>query len=363
MTLKEELQKKNSIPFPEGKIVTLDGRELDGFPLATHRAAIDNELSLDTTGQYLSLKSGRCSRKSIDVPEKTDDQKKLFTDNAFYLLAHKDRIMNDSRMFLCQVDVHSGLAYTGTSGFQAPTIGVYLEWWSNCDNAMQKDDSGEVRLVYYLAGSPLSGRNSCAVVYQDGRTESVHLTSFISYWPPFIEINRRYDTAKQRYHAYSLQQVLDILHREDDGDVDFAHMIETEMMKKEVKRLNRQLECAEREGELWHKKYNHLLLQTKDKEVRQLYNAYIEMEKQSTAEIEQLTEKRRQYRSEMKKGNITHLQYQPLIRPLNKRKEYLVMEMYRFRVQKVRELFPDDRITFDHVAEYVQSSQLTASNK
>lgn len=41
---------------------------------------------------------------------------------------------------------------------------------------------------------------------------------------------------------------------EDDGDVDFAHMIETEMMKKEVMRLNRQLECAEREGELWHKK-------------------------------------------------------------------------------------------------------------
>ena len=326
MTFRDELRKKNSIPFPEGKIVTLDGRELDCFPLAMHHAAIDNELSLDTTGQYLSLKSGRCSRKSIDVPEKTDDQEKLFADNAFYLLAHKDRIMNDSRMFLCQVDVHSGLAYVGTSGFRTPTIGVYLEWWSNSDNAMQKDDSGEVRLVYYLAGSPLSGRNSCAVVYQDGRTESVHLTSFISYWPSFMEINRRYDTAKQRYHAYSLQQVLDILHREDDGDVDFAHMIETEMMKKEVMRLNRQLECAEREGELWHKKYNHLLLQTKDKEVRQLYNAYIEMKEQSTAEIEQLKNKSMQIRSDFKNGNITNLQYQPLIMPINKREQHLLME-------------------------------------
>ena len=59
MTLKEELQKKNSIPFPDGKIVTLDGRELDCFPLPMHHAAIDNVLSLDTTGQYLSLKSGR----------------------------------------------------------------------------------------------------------------------------------------------------------------------------------------------------------------------------------------------------------------------------------------------------------------
>lgn len=61
--------------------------------------------------------------------------------------------------------------------------------------------------------------------------------------------------------------------------------------------------------------------------------------------------------------NITHLQYQPLIRPLNKRKEYLEMEMYSFRMQKVRELFPEDRITFDHVAEYVQLSQLTVLNK
>lgn len=78
------------------------------------------------------------------------------------------------------------------------------------------------------------------------------------------------------------------------------------------------------------------------------------MKEQSTAEIEQLTEKRRQYRSEMKKGNITHLQYQPLIMPINKRKQHLRMELELFKILKVLDLFPDSGITFEQVVAYVK---------
>ena len=61
MTFRDELRKKNSIPFPEGKIVTLDGRSLDCLPRAKHQIGISSERQSATIGQCLSLKTKRAS--------------------------------------------------------------------------------------------------------------------------------------------------------------------------------------------------------------------------------------------------------------------------------------------------------------
>ncbi|MBO4723171.1 MAG: hypothetical protein J5629_09635 [Muribaculaceae bacterium] len=142
---------------------------------------------------------------------------KLFTDNAFYLLAHRERILSDSRMFLTPVTVQSGLAYTGTSGFRNPTVGVYLEWWLECPQAMVTDDSGR-SLIFKLAGSPLSGMNHCSCVDMHGGTHIISVRPFYKFWKPFMGINIRYNAAKRRYRAYSLKEVLEILNAEDNGN-------------------------------------------------------------------------------------------------------------------------------------------------
>ena len=115
--------------FPDGKIVLLNGTQLDCYPLADEdiETEFQDKLELDTTGQYLTVR--KCKPKTTHVSDEWMQKQQLFVDNAFYLLAHMDRIMNDSRMFLAPVAVQSGLAYTGTSGFKRPTLGVYLEWW------------------------------------------------------------------------------------------------------------------------------------------------------------------------------------------------------------------------------------------
>ena len=128
-------------------------------------------------------------------------------------------------------------------------------------------------------------------------------------------------------------------------------------------RLSSQLEQTVRERNLWHEKYNQLMLQYKDKEVRQLYSDYMALKKRNKAEIEQLKQKRLQIRFEFKNGNITNLQYQPLVTPINKRKEHLEMELELYKIQRVRELFPDSDITFGHVVDYVQTTKLLKSEK
>lgn len=205
----------------ENSITLMNGAVLECFPKESQPCDIEpDKMQLDATGKYLSIGNKKPYKGKEKAPiapteELEQQQKKLFTDNAFYLLAHSERIMRDSRMFLAPVAVHNGLAYTGTSGFRNPTIGIYLEWWNECARALRTDDEGNRSLVFYLSGSPLSGANCCAEVYEDGRIESVSVHSFIDHWRPFMAINQRYTEAKHMHQAYTLQQVLDILHAED----------------------------------------------------------------------------------------------------------------------------------------------------
>lgn len=205
----------------ENSITLMNGTVLECFPKESQPCDIEpDKMQLDATGKYLSIGNKKPYKGKEKAPitpteELEQQQKKLFTDNAFYLLAHSERIMRDSRMFLAPVAVHNGLAYTGTSGFRNPTIGIYLEWWNECARALRTDDEGNRSLVFYLSGSPLSGANCCAEVYEDGRIESVSVHSFIDHWRPFMAINQRYTEAKHMHQAYTPQQVLDILHAED----------------------------------------------------------------------------------------------------------------------------------------------------
>lgn len=184
-------------PFPQNKIVLRDGSMLDCYP----RNIDDN-------------------KNEIDCQNKRDNQEKedQFVYNAFYLLAHKDRILSDSRMFLCPIPIRNGMAYTGSWGYDSPTLGVYIEWWEEVKTTTITDKKGRRSLVFHLAGSPLSGGNHCAAVREDGKIKFVSLACFSKHWVPFVKNNVRYDDAKQRYQAYTLEEVLDILDKEDESN-------------------------------------------------------------------------------------------------------------------------------------------------
>ena len=202
------IKTKDDFEHPDGKIQLLNGKVLDCYPLEQVGEQVDNEVKLDTTGTYLSVGQP----KAVEPVERDKgNEERLFLDHAFLFLQHGDRIMADSRMFLCPVPIQSGMAYTGASGFYRPTLGVYLEWWLNCENASicKKDETKW--LVYRIAGSPLSGSNRCGIVDENGKTKSKSITPFSSLWPSFIRINSRYDEAKSLYKAYTLEEVIKIL--------------------------------------------------------------------------------------------------------------------------------------------------------
>ena len=195
----------------KGTMTLLNGAVLDCYPLKHPETRVDNELKLDTTGKYLSI---GISKHRRDAASKNDEERKtLFLNNAFLFLQNKDRIMSDSRMFLCSVPIQNGLAYTGTAGFNHPTLGLYLEWWLSCEKATILKEDKTKWLVYFISGSPLSGANKCGIVNEKGEIDSECLYPFPLVWRSFASINKRYDEAKSLYQAYTLEEVVKKLGR------------------------------------------------------------------------------------------------------------------------------------------------------
>ena len=338
--------------FPDGKIVLLNGTQLDCYPLADEdiEPAFQDKLELDTTGQYVTVR--KCKPRITPVSDECMQRQQLFADNAFYLLAHMDRIMNDSRMFLAPVAARNGLAYTGTSGFKRPTLGVYLEWWQTSDETMRINNEGCRSLLFTLAGSPLSGMNRCSAVREDGKIEIVSLSSFNRHCGSFIIINTRYTEAKVRYQAYTLQEVLDILHREDNGKLDYDHVITTRFMQHEIDRLNRCLERLTEESSHRHKKYLFTLSSFKEDEARAFLAEDGKLETKISQEIEHLKMQKKALKAQLKRGQIDNVSYQRSITPMNKRIEELKFQLFRFRRDKLNELFHTNEIDSETIERY-----------
>ena len=232
------------------------------------------------------------------------EQENLFIDNAFYLLAHRERILRDSRMFFCPIPIQGSLAYIGSSGLSNPTLGIYLEWWWQVKDAMYTDSKGRRSLVYHLAGSPLSGGNHCSAVREDGKREMVTLLPFIDHWSPFMKLNQSYDEAKKQTPAYSIQEVLQILHEEDHVAINLSAKIDALFMTHEIEFLRKQAEKIQELCDEWCNKYTEPPTAFNEEKRYQLYEDYKIFETKVSREINNLKNQRKGLKAILKRMQI-----------------------------------------------------------
>lgn len=342
---------------PQRCIVLTTGETLECFPKATIQGDFTpDHMQLDTTGQYLAIGNKPIKKQPVD-PNAEEHKKlyKLFTDNAFYLLAHRNRIMRDSRMFLTPIDVQNGLAYTGTSGFNNPTLGIYLEWWQACAGSM-RSDKGRRTLVFHLAGSPLSGCNKCAEVDEDGQRSIIQLPYFRNLWKSFMRINTRYTEAKHLYQAFSLQQTLDILHSEDTGDASLAANITESFMQNEIDGLNQRVERLSKEATEWREKYDTVLMKYNEQRLHKAYDAYKTRGKSVESEIDAIRFQKRNLETELKSGRMDSKTYQQTLMPLNKRIKDFKWNLYKL-AERIDQQFHADGITFNMIQHHIRSQE------
>ena len=345
MTHRNTEQLKNSITL-------MNGEALECFPKQFPQTKFaSDKMQLNATGAYLGMDIKPC-KPQPNADEEKERQKKLFTDNAFYLLAHSERILRDSRMFLAPVAVQNGLAYTGTSGFNAPTVGIYLEWWATCPEALRTDKEGCRSLVFHLAGSPLSGANRCAEVYEDGRVEHTQVSSFINHWRPFTTINTRYDEAKHIYQAYTLEHVLEILHAEDNESWNYSVEIKVRFMQSEINKLKKRVERLTKESDKWHSMYVDTFMKYKEAEVCEAFSTFQSLREECETQINSIKVRKRTLRAELKSGCMDNLTYQRTLTPLNKQIKDLVFKVSKKKHELINQFLPKG-ISYNEMERYM----------
>lgn len=358
MTTINKFNENQGVNSTDKTITLINGTTLVCYPKAERPDSIkEDQLKLDTTGEYLSIGKGKTFQKAREERNKMERQElEFFLDHAFYFYKNADRIFKDSRMFLSPVPVRSGLAYIGTNGLNRPTLGIYLEWWIYCKGDITHDQEGNDALTYYIAGSPLSGSNSCSCVYPDGKTIVIHHDSFSTVWSSLATINKRYTEAKQRYEAYTLQEVWDILSSTEQSE---ASKLATQLMIQEgkvaakVATLNEKiLRLSSYNNELY-KRLKQVCIKLYHKDLETFREEYKKTKQEVDNEITALMEQRRELKSQLKKGVLDNVTYQKLLHPLNQKRDSFKHQLWAFKEKNIERLTENGDLTRSIIEDYL----------
>ena len=351
---------------PEGAIRLMDGTILTCCPkpeevLQQPEEIVANELPLETTGRHFGMGRRVVGHKTPEE-EADEELRQLFINNAFYLLAHRERILQDSRMFLTPIGVQNGSPYTKSLGLDAPTIGVYLEWWSSCLGSMVLSKSGRMSLIYELTGSPHSKVTSGRQLYEDGETEPIHLYSFVHYWEPLIEINKRYNEAKKIYEAYTLQELLDILHEEDGGEKDFTSNVRERFLRHHIAELKAYIEHLYEEFSIRKERWTYAELRLHDDEVLQIYADYKALEQRVTSEIEELRRQKQSLKRQLRSDQLTPRSYEEALKSVKAQTCQLKGQLSSFEYNVKWRFRDEGMISIQDICTYVQNKDKEVSD-
>lgn len=333
------------------KITLIDGSELECYPIALQpEVAETDKLALDTTGQYLQIgkKPHFVTNKEIEERRKQEVMDaKTFYEHAHLFLANADKILSDSRLFLSPVNIVNGLAYTGTSGFRKPTLGVYIEWWLHYKNA-SIDAKG--RPIWFISGSPLSGSNACSAVDRKGKTHRAQLNGrFSAVWRSFMEVNTRYTEVKGRYMTYDLREVIDILKGNADSQQFFKLHLRLEKVRYDnyIANLKNSLKQARELSDEYKDKIQSLLFQQHREESTEYYRKCVNLQTIARLAREYFYEQRIELRKKLRSGNLDNVTYQKTLTPLRKKAMEAENQCYEYEREGLNKVFGDDDLYFN----------------
>lgn len=352
-----------------------DGRVMQCYPI--QQDAVMEEAKetpvLDKTGGYFSIKKKTAKPKPTDEEER--NLQKLFTDNAFLILANRERILSDSMMLLTPVYVRNGLAYSGT--FQTATLGVYIEWWMNAPYSVIFDEKNDtMSLIWFLSGSPLSGGNLCANVTEDGKIETVRVPFFRKLWPKFTNILADYHEAKELYQSYTLPEVIDILKRETTEKIytenikEFHYQAKVNLLNAQLRDWEESYESLREKCDKYEKEWHFALYQLKKEEIVAFHKEYNLRKETLQNRKEELVKENQDLKRKLRHRELTNKEYQPLLSANKKEIKQMEWDLDEYANESISTLVPKlaegsiglsfgdlDKI-LSEIAEFVKSSSL-----
>ncbi len=179
-----------------------------------------------------------------------------------------------------------------------------------------------------------------------------------------MEVNKRYDEAKQRYEAYSLEEVVKLLEANDNGDS--LKERELFLLQRENQVLRQQIQDTQEAGAKAKEKMRSTLLKAylecKRDALTNWYADYRRKQEEGKEKLESLNLRRQQLSQQFRYGEISRMFYQHQLTPLKKKISELQQELECMAKNELSELLPGmfdpqgdtGLITFDEVVEFLE---------
>lgn len=274
----------------------------------------------------------------------------FFQEHISLFWQHRHHILSDSRMFLAPIPSASGLAYLGT--LPDTTLGTYLELWSICESATLRNTEGVLHFVTKIAGSPLSGRNSCTIISEDSKTtQSIHLDSFGLVWSEFANLINRYKGLEKVYASYSLEEVVRHLQSEQTAVLDApkeVHAVLTTSERYDAIKTANAHKILTHEWELLQQRYDRAItllhryvVEVHREELSKIYQEHCRLsEAWSKREVE-LADERKAIRYRLRHGEANSRELQLRLKAIRQEKEEWHSKLNGDYYQAIRSVFPD----------------------
>ena len=143
-----------------------------------------------------------------------EDENALATclvENLCLLWAHRAEILSHPKMAFAEVVFDLNLLFVNSLPLRANHLGAVLEWLEKCPDAHRTDAWGGVSLLSSVVGSPMSGRNECRFVNQEGVREVVAVKPFRPVWESYLAVRADYASRPIPDEVYTLSQVVEVL--------------------------------------------------------------------------------------------------------------------------------------------------------
>ena len=182
-----------------------------------------------------------------------------------------------------------------------------------------------------------------------------------------MEVNTRYDEAKERYEAYSLEEVVKLLEADNQGD----SLLERELflLRRENHVLRQQIQDTKEAGEKAVEKVRNTLLKAylecKRDALTEWYADYCRKQEEGKRELEAMNTQRQQLKQQFRLGEITRMRYQHQLTPLKKKIFELQQELEYMAKKELPALLPDlfnrpdntGIISFNEVMEFLEHNE------
>lgn len=279
--------------------------------------------------------------------------KECFLQNAFLFLDNAERILGDPRMSTAMVSVSNGLMYSGA--FPTATLGTYLDWWMNSGlEEIRFDKEGRKALTWHIAGSPLSGMNSCSCVYPDGTTAVICHNSFCTVWRTFTDAIKRNRKEEGTAEAFSIEEVAEILKTNATTEEEIL-LARLKVQQSANSRLRFNLNLIFGKYQDARNRYESICLKHYEDELSAFRSDLLRLTSETGKALQDIAVEVAASRKKYREGTKSKEDHTKLMAELNKRRSETERQLAKFKADGIARLTSNGELTKELIESYINN--------